>query len=219
MKIFNSWKEYDYSSGEFYLSNEKIRANHYGGGNTFVFIDLENALLTGKNCKRISLDYNWHEKGSSCLLFNYLNNVINGDIRSLFNLEETTEVFFNQNDKDFKITIYVSELKAINVFSPFNIDRVKPLKEIPIKMTVRHALRAIINDQVKNLKCNGVYTDDYAFDNAYNFQQGDIKNKISFAKDILENPSGWHVWQDSQNRQVYNLNCHTFDTNEFQLVI
>lgn len=229
MKIYQNWAamELHGSTGEFYLIDENVKGHYYGGTGNYVFTDLTNALLTGKICMQVSLDYNWHEKGSDCLSINYINNVVKGNIRALFNIENVDiveklpydngySVKYTQNDKEFTLSVYTRELKSSQVFSPFCMERLKPLTEIPKKMTTRHAIRAIINGQVKNLKCNGIYTDDYAFDAAYNYRQGEIVDRVSFIQPILSRPSGWHVWESNG---VYNLNCHSFDTNEFELCL
>lgn len=111
----------------------------------------------------------------------------------------------------YEVAIIRRARRGTRTYSPF----VKPrrLTESPDKWTIPHVIRALLNDQFQKLTCNGVYTDDYAHDNAVNFHQGDFsKNSAAFAKRILESPSGW--WCQERNG-IVSICCHHFDSNEF----
>ncbi|SHJ62887.1 hypothetical protein SAMN02745165_02810 [Malonomonas rubra DSM 5091] len=108
--------------------------------------------------------------------------------------------------------VYMEDVKAIRVYSPFNLAVIKPLKEEPKKWTLRHVLRALLNGQFKELRCDGQYSDDYAGDAARNFGRGEIANARAFARRIMESPSGW--WTHSGENSV-SVCCHHFDSNSF----
>jgi hypothetical protein len=86
-----------------------------------------------------------------------------------------------------------------------------------VKWTLRHAIRALVNGQFEWLKCTGYYTDDYAWDMAMNYRQGEIPDAVSFAADVLESPSGW--WVSGREENVVYMCCHSFDNNEFKFKV
>ena len=145
---------------------------------------------------------------------------LNGDMNALRVLYEQNfdDVFFEIATNNLKnVTVYKGKKRAIDVFNPITIkETYKPLKEAPKKWTLTHAIRAIVNFQFEDLKCNGVYTDDYAWDNAVNFQRKQIENTAPFLQKIIESKSGWRVY-DYDNE--IHINCHTFDMNSFKFKI
>lgn len=104
------------------------------------------------------------------------------------------------------------ESKAVRVYSPFAT--LAPLKSVPAKWTVAHALRAIWNGQVERFRCTGRYTDDYAYDAAVNFGIGERQNGRAFCKQVIESPSGWRAYGTGSE---VSINCHHFDNNSFTL--
>lgn len=110
------------------------------------------------------------------------------------------------------LELFRRENMAARVWSPWA--KVNPLTEAPKKWTIPHVTRALLCGQFSGLKCNGVYTDDYAYDAAVNFQQGEIKHATAFARRILESPSGW--WASGDNYGVVSICCHSFDSNQFK---
>lgn len=109
------------------------------------------------------------------------------------------------------VALFRESRRAARVWSPFA--RVNPLPAQPAKWTIPHVVRALLCGQFTNLKCNGVYSDDYAYDAAVNFHQGEIKNATAFARRIMESPSGW--WASESNGEV-SICCHSFDSNSFR---
>lgn len=185
--------------GRIYVHQENIRV--WQGSDSIMILDLRNAMLRGQTCKEVTIR-DWKE---SCAAVNY----VGGRYAEM--LAEHSE-----NSESGSFAIYVSEVPAMRVFSPFALNRVNPLKAKPAKWTIPHVLRALFNGQFEDLKCNGVYSDDYAFDNAVNYQKGAIKNAIDFAQGILESPSGW--WT-SEREGIVHICCHSFDSNEFRPAI
>lgn len=208
----------DGSRGErnFYVETPHVHIHLYNG--SLSLTDLTNALKIGEICE----SYSMHYHGSSPLPGYHILRSVNYDLQVLMEImkaipwekdrwggwENISHVF-----NGMEVILYRSDIKGVRVYSPFALDRMKPLKEDPKKWTLRHALRALVNGQYESLRCTGVYTDDYAYDYAYNYQQGEIKNGKAFAKQIIESPSGWWVYESNG---VVHISCHTFDNNEFK---
>ena len=59
--------------------------------------------------------------------------------------------------------------------------------------------------------CTGRYTDDYAFDAAYNFCKGGLSPEavLKLADDIERSPSGWWCSPNSNGKHI-DLGCHSF---------
>ncbi|HTB82234.1 MAG TPA: hypothetical protein VK742_01145 [Candidatus Sulfotelmatobacter sp.] len=113
-------------------------------------------------------------------------------------------------------SLFRSQQSAIRIWSPFVT--VNPLPKRPAKWTVSHVVRALLSGQYSHLRCNGVYTDDYAYDAAVNFQQGEFGDDrnaaVAFARRILESPSGW--WTHGGEHDQVSICCHHFDSNSFK---
>ena len=225
LKTFNrdTWHE-NQTEREFFVEDLKLKVHFYNG--SLNIMDITNALKTGKICERYSFNWQAYDSIKGIRLME----AFNWDVKKLFDFAQSLrwergrygieEHYFSLMEES-DITIYKSEEKSIRVFSPFALNEVKPLKEIPKKWTVRHATRAILNHQYEWFKCNGVYTDDYAFDAAYNYQEGEIGDNMAFAERLIERPSGW--WAGDHNSKngdvIVSICCHTFDLNEFKFKI
>lgn len=100
--------------------------------------------------------------------------------------------------------------KGVNTFSPFLLDRLKPMKEIPKKWMTSHVIRMLANDQFENLSTIAIYTDDYAYDTASNYQQGAVARDDMLLR-LVERPSGW--WYDGCEKDGDELaiSCGSFD--------
>ncbi len=205
-----------------YLKEENLSLHVYQY-NIFI-TDLSNALLHGKECEQYCFEplntFNGVQPG-----FEVWRNIkhhewLEGSYTKILQLAQG----LNWKDKDgyfepislpeYNFKVSKSLLKSNRVFSPFALSRITPLKEIPKKWTLTHVYKALVNHQYKDLKCEGVYTDDYAFDAAYDFQKGVIGNGLSFISKIIESPSGWYAYQDKEDGRV-SINCHSFDCNSF----
>ena len=100
-------------------------------------------------------------------------------------------------------------------YSPFHLERLKPITELPNSWNLTHVKRALANGQASLLKCNGVYTDDYAGDAAVNYRRGPVE-ATKLLKKLVHSPSGWWTALDRKTLRV-NICCHHFDSNEFVL--
>ena len=185
-----------------YLKKDNLKVTIYSGGNIYL-TDITNALKRGKTCTRISIqsDKMDHEEIET-LIFD-----CNYNFKKLFDILNSLDISGNDSLNYKGLTIYKNFQKSIRVYSPFNLKFVKPLKKTPEKWTVGHTLKVLINDQFKDFRCDGIYTDDYAYDASCNYQEGEISDSKSFERNIIENPSGWWCCE-SGNRLT--LNCHHF---------
>lgn len=202
-------------SGPMYFKAENMKVSRYSGFDDWRITDLTNALVPGKDCIEYCLKSENGPHGNLDTT-NFILSKFGDDLKALWNFCESLELVGYDSFTTKGIIIYHSTEKGIRVFSPFNLNQVKPLKSMPKKWTLSHVRSAIINNQFKDLKCNYVLTDDYAYDSAVNFRKGAIKASLEFIKDIIECPNGW--WTSYRNG-VVAVCCHTFDSNEFTPVI
>jgi len=212
LKILKTATINDIQTGTFYIQDINYKIERNLRSDSWTFTNLENALIPGKEVESFTayaISFN-HDLPVTNLInevgiiefITYLNSLEFKDSR--FNQIEDSTRLFTKNVR-----------KSSRVFSPFNAGKVKPLKAMPKKWTLTHVKKAILNGQYKDLRCTGTYSDDYAYDAAYNYQIGDL-NGIDFIKDIIESPSGW--WTSERNG-VVSICCHSFDSNEFTPVI
>ena len=201
MRIIETQAEIDPNDhGDIYVRAENIMV--WQGADSIRVTDLTHALATGKECRYVSIR-NWQD---SCGAVNH----VRGRYRE--QLDEHTA-----DSKDGTLEIYTGTEAGRRTFSPFALDRIKPLKAKPRKWTIPHVIRALINGQYEELKCNGVYTDDYAYDAAVNCRRGTISNALEFCRGIIKSPGGW--WAMAQEGGRVSICCHSFDSNEFKAVI
>jgi len=83
---------------------------------------------------------------------------------------------------------------------------------VPKKWTLTDVVRALTCGQADDVRCDGKYTDDYAWDNAENFGKGPT-SALHLARRIAERPSGWRVYAKDNGR--ISVGCHHFDYNSF----
>ena len=208
-------------SGTIYFKAENMKVSRWSGFDDWRVTDLTNALKPGKSCREYCLKSVSGGHGNLNTT-NFIYSAFNGQLDRLWIYCES--LTFDHKYNPVRVTspieddveIYRTDVQSIRVFSPFNLNNVKPLKSMPKKWTLTHVRSALVNGQFKDLKCNYVLTDDYAWDAAVNFKKGSIKAPIEFIKGIIENPSGW--WTSFRDGTVA-VCCHSFDSNEFTPVI
>lgn len=202
-----------------YVESENLHVQRWSGFDQYAITDLTNVLATGKTCRAYSIK----SKGEYGNLdaTNWLFRAFDGDLRKAFDFCETLSFEkdqwgYNKLYQIENVEIMRRDEKSNRTFSPFALDRIKPLKAMPAKWTMRHVYAAIINKQFSKLKCDGVYTDDYAYDSAVNYSKGEITHPLAFVRRIIESPSGWHCFVSGG---WVNVDCHSFDGNSFLPVI
>ena len=237
------WNSHD----DWFLQRDQIKAHLYNG--SLRLVDITDAMKPGKMCEEFTFNWNWHAGTPPGLaglfkrhgyhlrsLFNELRGLdwqhrkhwktdevapdlgwqelSYADLVALFPAEE----FGRREMPGDSLTLHRSERSSIRVWSPFAT--VKPLPEPPKKWTVAHVVRALLCGQFSNLKCEGVYTDDYAYDAAVNFHIGEFGSRpgaaVAFARRILESPSGWWASVRGEAAGHVSICCHHFDSNSFK---
>ena len=166
-----------------------------------VIIDLTDALLPGKACKKIV--FQPKDEYSPYVMHAGLDT-----FRAVY------DTFFVRGEKpEMDCHIWQSDLKSTRVFSPFR--KIKPI-QAPEKWTLPHVWKAILSGQIYMGQCDGRYTDDYAYDAAVDFRSGMELHLPSFAKELIEEPSGWHVYPSNKGKDglvQLSVNCHSFNMN------
>lgn len=229
-KIINSFSETklnDFINGcdSLYIKDINIHISHSRGFDNYIITDTTNALKSGTVCNKYSICSD--APHGNLLITNWIIWKFGGNINKLAEYLKALDFkkdgygFYidkirRENEENCIMTISKTEAKSIKTYSPFNHANIKPLTEIPGKWNMKHAVKAIINNQFENLHCNGILTDDYHYDATSNFHKGAIKNPIAFIKSIIESPSGW--WTTLDGNSV-KLCCHSFDSNSFTLKI
>ena len=132
--------------------------------------------------------------------------------------ESYNTITFDYNDS--KIEVCKSDLKASNVFSPYKLDKLKPLKKVPEKPTRSHLIKALANGQYRNLKVVSRLTDDYAFDAANDFGRGMIGNPFSLVEDMVER-GGTRVYSRGRKDGVFewSFGNHSNDHKSVEIVL
>lgn len=183
---------------------------------------LDNALATGKTCAEYVVSTQGF-RGHAVDIINMFTRLV-GEFsipavkRHLMSLTFTADRYGNMSrnlDEEGTMTVSLSYRDSNRVFSPFSLERLKPLKEIPKKWNITTVKRALANNQFRNLRCNGRYSDDYAYDAAVNFHKGAIA-AMPLLEDLVTSPSGWWTSLDEKTNNV-SICCHHFDSNSFTL--
>jgi hypothetical protein len=170
-----------------YFFDEKAYIHSYT--DSYVMYDLTNALQTGKTCTRYSITkkvWNNHEPIS-------LDVYNKNKIRTFKELIQAVKA-----DKELvDIKVQKSEKKGIETFSPFV--QIKPIKR-PKKWTKAHVWKAILSGQIYKGEQNYYYTDDYAYDAAYNYKQGCSVDLIKLADELISSRSdGIRIYENDKS--------------------
>lgn len=178
-----------------------INAYLYFYDGSVTIIDLTNAMKTGQKCKKYSV----YQSGYGRLDFSEFLNLI--DKYDINNVNE----FYNHivEGKEIEgLTIQQSEEKSSKTFSPFV--EVKPIKT-PNKWTRTHVWKAILSGQVFDGKTDYHYTDDYAYDAAYNYREGCGVDLIKLAQDLIEDScSGYSFYTGEEKDGVIPVSVSTY---------
>lgn len=211
LETSDAWREVQFKS-EVYVRDLEVQVGVWGLGchQSMTITQLGNALKIGATCERFRFDLPMSSEKS---IWGLLDDV---DYSLAQLLDVLASVDFDHGRPEiFGASVSAGSEPAIRVFSPFRLDRLKPLDRLPNKWTVKHAIRAVANGQYDSLRCKGQYTDDYAYDAARNFGEGEINAALPFIQKIIECPSGWRVYDDGNGR--IGLCCHHFDNNEIKV--
>ena len=220
MEILKNWNELmEFKKNNFinniYVEKEKFYIHIYRGFSgentrTVVIKDLENAMLSGKKCLEITLQNILDEDYYT--LYEYINE--NGGIRKY--IENMGKEVKNEYQTEIlrpSYKIYLTLKKGVEVYSPFT--KLSKVEKLPNNFTKSHVIKLLRNKQFKNLECTGVYTDDYAFDNAYNFQKAQYEDG-EFLIEKITNGGGWNFSYTQDKKSLY-VSCYSFENYKLEI--
>jgi len=216
------------TSTDVYVEETMLRWHLWPGG-SLVITDVADAMKTGKTCRMWILNHkNWPQPESGADIFNTIDKVAEDEAKGTPGWEESKLAWFMRklrglpgptpwDDKfvlPYGVTLEIRDERSVRTYSPFA--KLAPLKALPPKWTLAHTKRALANGQYTNAKCNGYYTDDYAWDAACNYRQGSISGQ-HLLKELVESPSGWWTSIHDGDHLRVSVCCHSFNSNEFTL--
>jgi hypothetical protein len=164
---------------------------------------------------------NAYKRGEECIFYTLIGNefnciyqvlaMFNYDVQAIYAACDAIDFDSKPNGTLFeKLSVSKRARKGVNTFSPFLLDCLNPLKEIPKKWTVNHVIRMLANEQFEGLRTSGKYTDDYAYDAAYDFQKGSV-SRDAMLLELVEEPRGWWINGGDKDGDELGINCHSFD--------
>ncbi|WP_199438423.1 hypothetical protein [Vibrio owensii] len=90
------------------------------------------------------------------------------------------------DEHEFEFSIEIC--KPTGYLNPYTLqETLKPVKELPERLTIRHLMRILVNGQFCRLKQNFHLSDDHLFDTAFDFSNGYIDNPFSIIKSWFGN--------------------------------
>lgn len=87
----------------------------------------------------------------------------------------------------------------------------KPLKEEPKKWTIPHVVRALVNGQADDCRCDNYTSDNDDMDR----KRKGPRDAIAFARELVNDPSDWWVLPENDRIVVVR---HSYDENSFEFV-
>lgn len=175
--------------------------------------DLANAAKVGKSCTIWTVEQK-HDPRESFLDMPEMFAAVCGSSEISEIVGNLRRGDFSETSADGNITVYSRERKGVDTFSPFA--KVNPVK-VPSKWTMSHVWKAIYSGQIVAAHRDYRYTDDYAYDAAYNFGERDLSadGLADLAEDIIEGGySGWSVrcdGIDENGNYIISLALHSFE--------
>lgn len=202
-----------------YFQDSLLQVHQYR--DNLEMMDLTNAMQAGKKCLRVTVAPVTAKAGYDLLatlrasyLFNYKLLFDNLCELGADSLGTFRPVEVELEGEMWRVNVY--EEPSVRTYSPFA--QVKPLKEEPKKWTAAHVVKALLNGQFEGLQCDGKYTDDYAFDAAYNFQIGEHVDQGRYLiEKLVKRPEGW--WFANENGGRVSANCGQHAYHSFKLVL
>lgn len=174
-------------------------------------LDLHQALLRNRSCRLYTLTATGDHYPGDLILQH-------GSARHTFEFLEglewteepsqiRTAVLF-----DAPLQIERDERASWNLYSPLHPERLPRLNSIPKRWTARHAARALSHQQYEpgSLRCDGQMTDDYAYDAAYDFQRGPLRNPGALIQDLVERARSWSCSSDGPLIQLWHGMSSTY---------
>ncbi|WP_063664894.1 hypothetical protein [Aliivibrio fischeri] len=203
--------KYHMLSDTYYVKKENISISFFNGywEASIVITDLTNAL-SSKPCKYIKLDRKGNEQHSVSIFH---------DIKELFFDFSSLDSELLRSKVDAVIEDFVVG-KAM--FSPFHLDRLKPLKELPQEWrggNRQQLIRAIANGQYME------FTEDYYHEmdgcGAYDRGRSYIHNPMYFLKEAINNPKCEfrHIYSRGKKNGYVSFGPHSNQSSSLIVVI
>lgn len=186
----------------FFIKSLKIKVHRFS--DSLRVTDLEDAMRKGKKCREATVNpTSYISRG------NFWPNLLNS-IPKDWDFERLIHEILKGNFVSEDVDTSVREVDSKRTYSPWAT--LNPLKEPPKKWTVAHVVRALVNNQVKEARIDGIYTDDYASDYASDYQRGDF-DTLKFTERLVESPSGWWLHEEKTVGTLHtiSINCYQFD--------
>lgn len=196
-----------HSCSYFYIKDENLAISlGNASSGTIRILDTTNVYKRGKTCTSYVIYGEEYEARWEVLEAFQLS------CRAIF--DACAKLPFKEGDHEAQslmgLPVYKSESKGVSTYSPAHLDRLKPLKEVPKKWSISHVIRLLANDQFEDLATDTRYTDDYAYDAAYEFGKGSY-DKYKMIETLVGSPSGWWFNHGKADGDYLGINCHSFD--------
>lgn len=195
------------------------------GGNIYIR-DLDKAYLTATSLPRYSIDVvggkenvalyhfmktSFGEHASLSLLIKFLENCC-------WRIDPETGIEYCRVPiPDAFLECRRSHLQATRVFSPFNLDRLNPVKQLPAKITLNQVKRLLGNEQYCDLQCDLLLSDDFARDNETDYGRRAVDG-LEFLHELMDDNVPWRVLPESTQDRI-RVACHTFKFMSFTPVL
>ncbi|MBE0362236.1 hypothetical protein PULV_a4053 [Pseudoalteromonas ulvae UL12] len=206
-----------------YIKDSNLEYRYYYGGDVISFYDLENSFKTGKECTGFRV---CHDRLTDRSFMEIWSEILNeycetptpkGVWTWLTSLEMVDNGRYHGKCAEIKVgdssvRVYEDNVSGNKNFSPFVINRVKPVASMPKKWTVVQLRKILANGQFSKYKQDYYMTDDYAGDAASNFRKGYYQNPLDSYADILT-CNHMRVWsnQNEDGTVVLHLGAHSND--------
>ena len=179
-----------------FIKDLNLEYRYYYGGDVLALYSLENAFKTGKQSTGYRICYDRNGDGHFMEAFSeILNELCNSQTpKGVWKWLESLEFVDGGPYQGVRaevtigrhtVRVYRDNVPGNKQFSPFDLDRVKPVAKIPKKWTVVHLRKILANGQFRSYKQDYYYTDDYSRDAADNYRKGYFSNPLESYSDIL----------------------------------
>ncbi len=205
-----------------YFQNLKWQYEYWSGSECMLLTDLQNALLFRKECVSYRIVMKAF-RADMCKAFyelvrKYAKSSSPEDVIQWLHTIEMVDLGKYQgvgakfiSSDDVEVVIYRQSQPSHTVFTPFDIQRMKPLTELPKKWTIAHLRRVIANGQFVRLKQDYYLTDDYAYDAAVNYRKGYISNPFRMLAELIGDDLSRLYPTSADGQMVLHFGCHSND--------
>jgi len=186
---------------------------------------LQNALETGKSCIQYCISWGSGFDAEGYLKFlNWLSLISESKCITSLLAHLKIAKYYDSPDGNEScaeleqgLKVVKIEVNARQVFSPFKLERIKPLTVIPEKPNAGHLIKLLANGQYRFLRQDYKYTDDYSFDASDDFGKKVFENPFRLLSDLIENRGkGFTVFRSADE---FSFGPHSNDSKSLKPVI